>query len=78
MQGVGRAGGDAAQVGFDLGPRRLNRVEIGRVGRQVAVGEAGAIEQPAQFGVLWAAKLSRTSTASGWVRRNSGSSTWSR
>src|SRR3712207_8215122 len=46
------AGADAAQVGFDLGPGGLDGVHVRRVGRQVAVGEAGAGEQVAHLGRL--------------------------
>src|SRR5690348_3299116 len=38
VQGVLVPRRDAAQLGLDLGPRRLDRAQVGRVGRQVAVG----------------------------------------
>src|SRR5689334_24921828 len=45
VQGVLVPRRDAAQLGLHPGPRRLDRAQVRRVGRQVAVREAGAVEQ---------------------------------
>src|SRR3954471_16472891 len=44
VQGVLVAHRDPAQLGLHLRPGRLDRAQVGRVGRQVAVGEAGAVQ----------------------------------
>src|SRR5690349_24686877 len=52
VRGVLVARRDPAQLGLDLRPGRLDRAQVGRVGRQVAVGEAGAAQQLAYRGRL--------------------------
>src|SRR5690348_7828377 len=50
LEGVLVARRDPTQLGLDLRPGRLDRAQVRRIGRQVAVGEAGAVEQLAQLG----------------------------
>src|SRR3954466_5881144 len=46
LEGLLRAGADRAQARLELGPGPLDGVEVGRVGREIAVGEPGAVERP--------------------------------
>src|SRR3712207_1892012 len=78
MQRRGGERGEPAQFGLQLGPGGLDGVQVRRACGQVTVGEAGAVEQPRTAAVLWARRLSSSSTASGCVRRSSGSRTRSR
>jgi hypothetical protein len=78
VQRVHGARGAAAQFGLHLGPDRLDRAEIGRMWRQVAIAEARSVESAVMRAALWAGRLSMTSTSSGLLRRSSGSNTRSR
>src|SRR3954454_3093028 len=49
LQGLLRARADRAQARLELGPGPLDGVEVGRVGRQVAVREPGAVQRPADL-----------------------------
>ena len=49
LQGLLRAGADRPQPGLELGPGLLDRVHVRRVGRQVAVAQAGAVERLAHL-----------------------------
>src|SRR5690242_21901171 len=40
FQSLDGACGDPAEVGFHLGPTRLDRAEVRTVGRQIAIGKA--------------------------------------
>lgn len=75
VQRGGCPSSDAAQFGFHFCPGRLNRGQIGRVGGQVAVSKARAVEQRLTCRALWRRRLSITSTASGSLWRSSGRST---
>src|SRR5689334_24401165 len=45
MQGVLVARGHPAQLGLDLRPGGLDRAQVRRIGRQVAVGETRTVQQ---------------------------------
>src|SRR3954467_4661930 len=66
FQGLPRAGADRSQPRLELRPGRLDRVHVGRVGREiryygadsVAVGESPARSRvPRTFSALWAVRL---------------------
>src|SRR6185437_7479861 len=44
FQSLDGARGDPAEVGFHLGPARLDRAQVGAVAGQIAIGKAGSIE----------------------------------
>src|SRR5690606_4235071 len=52
VQALARPGGSFAQRGFELGEGHLERIEIGRVGRQVQELRAGRRQHAADLGTL--------------------------
>src|SRR3954471_13386625 len=46
LQGLLRAGADRTEARLELGPVPLDGVEVGRVGREIAVGQPGAVQRP--------------------------------